>query len=177
MDQRSFMEKVNNPFRNPVSNQRYTKGLFFEQTLADKSTVVYTLKDVDHEGYPSLYRLYMELDDPTEWEVAQKLVDGWEHWEQLCSCTWFKPFIERWRKELELRMKSRALAKIKQEAKTGSKESFGANKYLLEKGWEPKEGSRNGRGRPSKDEIRKAAEAIAQTSSQLSEDYKRLGFQ
>ena len=74
-------------------------------------------------------------------------------------------------------MKSRALAKIKQEAKTGSKESFGANKYLLEKGWEPKEGSRNGRGRPSKDEIRKAAEAIAQTSSQLSEDYKRLGFQ
>lgn len=166
---------VNNKFRNPVSNQRFLKGLFFETTLADKSTVVYTLKDVDHEGYPSLYRLYMELDDPTEWKVSQELTDGWEHWEMLCNCTWFKPYVERWRKELYLRMQSQALHRIKTEAKTGSKESFGANKYLLEKGWEPK--ATNGRGRPSKEEIAKQAHEIARTDSQLSEDFKRLGLQ
>jgi hypothetical protein len=169
------MTEVNNRFRNPQTNQRYLRGLFFEQTDADKATVVYTLKDTPHEGYPSLYQLYMDLDDPTEWEVAQSLMDGWEHWEMLCKCTWFKPYIDRWRKELELRMKSKALARIKSEAKTGSKESFGANKYLLEKGWEPKEGS--SRGRPSKEEIKKAANEIARTSEQLTEDYKRLGFQ
>lgn len=164
-------------FRNPNTNQRYLKGLFFETTMADKSTVSYTLKDVDHEGFPSFYRLYMEIDDPTEWEVSQRLVDGWEHWEMLCGCTWFKPYIERWRKEQELRMKSRALAKIKTEAKTGSKEAFGANKYLLEKGWEPKEGSGRGRGRPSKEEIRKAADEFVKGNNQLSEDFKRLGLQ
>lgn len=168
------METVNK-FRNPASNQRLLRALFFEETGADKSTVLYTLKDVDHQGFPSLYRLYMELDDPTEWKVAQELMDGWEHWEILCNCTWFKPYIARWRKELELRMKSQALVRIKAEAKTGSKESFGANKYLLEKGWEPKSGS--SRGRPSKDEITKAANEIARADSQLSEDFKRLGLQ
>lgn len=178
---------VTNRFRNPVSNQRFLKALFFETTLADKSTVVYTLKDQDHSVedresgatrvYPSLYRLYMELDDPTEWKVAQELMDGWEHWEMLCNCNWFKPYVERWRKELHLRMQSQALVRIKSEAKTGSKESFGANKYLLERGWEPKEGSKHGRGRPSKDEIQKAAHELAKADNQLSEDFKRLGLQ
>lgn len=169
------MTEVKNRFRNPTTNQRFLKALFFEMTMADKSTVLYTLKDVDHMGYPSFYRLYMELDDPTEWEVAQQLTDGWEHWEMLCNCSWFKPYIERWRKELSLRMQSKALVRIKSEAKTGSRESFGANKYLLEKGWEPKD-PRNQRGRPSKDEIRKAAEDMVRVGDQLSEDYKRLGL-
>jgi hypothetical protein len=169
------MADVKKSFRHPVTNQRLLRALFFEETLADKSTVLYTLKDVDHEGFPSFYRLYMELDDPTEWKVSQELVDGWEHWEMLCKATWFKPFVERWRKELQLRMMSSALVRIKSEAKTGSKESFGANKYLLEKGWEPKE--TRGRGRPSKDEISKAANDIARADSQLSEDFKRLGLQ
>lgn len=153
-----------NKFR-ASNNTRLLKALFYEQTLSDKSSVVYTLKDVDHEGFPSLYRLYMEIDDPTEWEVSQRLVDGWEHWEMLCAATWFKPYIERWRKELELRMKSKALNRIRAEARTNSKESFNANKYVLEKGWEPKEGQKNGRGRPSKDEIKKAANEIAANES------------
>lgn len=168
------MEIVNNKFRNPASNQRLLRALFFEETGADKSTVLYTLKDIDHLGFPSFYRLYMELDDPTEWKVAQELTDGWEHWEMLCACTWFKPYVTRWRKELELRMKSQALHRIKTEAKTGSKESFGANKYLLEKGWEPKES--RGRGRPSKDEVSRAAHELARADNQLSEDFKRLGL-
>jgi len=170
------MSEVKNKFRHPTSNIRYLKGLFFETTGADKGTVLYTLKDVDHEGYPSLYRLYMELDDPTEWEVAQQLMDGWEHWEMLTNCTWFKPTVERWRKELQLRMMSKALVRIKSEAKTGSRESFGANKYLLEKGWVPKETTGHGRGRPTKDEIRKAADELARADNQLTEDYKRLGL-
>ena len=103
----------------------------------------------------------MELDDPTEWEVGQQLVDGWEHWEMLCACSWFKPYVERWRRELELRMKSKALARVKAEARTNSKESFMANRYLIEKGWEPKDGQKAGRGRPSKEEIKKAANEIA----------------
>lgn len=154
------------------TNTRYLKALFFEQTLADKATVVYTLKDVDHEGYPSLYRLYMETNDPTEWKFATTYLDGWEHWEMLCGCNWFKPFVERWRRELELRMKSEALSRIMREAKTSSKESFQANKYLLEKGWEPKETSR--RGRPSKAEVQEEAHRIASVNSRLNDDFERI---
>lgn len=170
----SSEQKGPNPFRHPTTNARHLKALFYEMTLADKAHVIYTLKDVDHKGLPSLYRLYMEMDDPTEWEVSQKLVDGWEHWEMLCNCTWFKPYIERWRKELELRMKSKALARIKSEAKTNSKESFMANRYLIEKGWEPKDSQKAGRGRPSKDEIRKAANEIASTQDRITGDFERI---
>lgn len=161
-------------FRSPINNNYLLRGLFFEMQGLDKGSVIYTLKDHDHEGCLSFYRLYMEIDDPTEWEVSQKLVDGWEHWEMLSNCTWFKPYIERWRKELELRFKSKALQKIRTEAKTGSKDSLAANKYLLEKGWEAKE--RQGRGRPSKDEIKRAADDMARVNVQVSKDYQRLGL-
>lgn len=155
-------------------NQRLLKGLFYEMTLADKSSVVYTLKDHDHEGFRSLYRLYMETNDPTEWRFATEFLDGWEHWELLCKTTWFQPYVSRWRKELELRLRSQALSRIMSESKTASKESFAANKYLLEKGWEPKDSGR--RGRPSKDEVSKAAREIASTNSRLEEDFERLNI-
>jgi hypothetical protein len=157
-------------FRNET-NSRYTKGLFYEQTLSDKSSVVYTLKDHDHQGYPSLYRLYMETNDPTEYRFATEHLDGWEHWEMLCSCTWFQPYVSRWRHELELRMKSEALARIMREARTNSKESFTANRYLLEKGWEPKKSQA---GRPTKDQVRQAAHDIASTQDRVSGDFERI---
>jgi len=149
-----------------------TKGIFYEELLADKSTCLYTLKDTDHMGYPSLYRLYMETNDPTEWKFATTHLGGWKHWEMLCDCTWFKPYVERWRRELELRMKSQALARIMAEAKTSNKESFSANKYLLEKGWEPKDSSK--RGRPSKDDIKQAAREELQMNNRISEDFDRI---
>jgi len=166
----SYPDNTDNPFRSSM-NRRLLKGLFYETTLADKSSVVYTLKDVDHEGYRSLYRLYMETNDPTEWAFATKYLDGFGHWELLCDTTWFRPYIQRWRRELDLRLKSQALSRIMSEAKTSSKESFAANKYLLEKGWEPKV---NARGRPSKDEIKRAANEIASSNSRLEEDFSRL---
>lgn len=166
---------MDNPYRNE-KNARYTKGLFFEMTLPEtRGSAIYTLKDWDHEVdgvvYKSLYRLYMETNDPTEWKFATSHLDGWEHWEILCETSWFRPLVERWRKELELRMKSQALARIMSEAKTGSKEAFTANKYLLEKGWEPKDTKR---GRPSKEEIRKEAKEVLNIQNRIDEDFNRL---
>lgn len=161
-----------NRFKND-SGALLLKGIFFETQMADKSSVVYTLKDRDHEGFPSLYRLYMEANDPTEYKFATTCLDGWEHWERLSACNWFKPYIEAWRRELEVRMKSQALQRIMSEAKTNSRESFNANKYLLEKGWEPKDGQSK-RGRPSKEEIK--AEAINQANLhfRLDSDFDRI---
>jgi len=164
------------PFRVAANNVRLMRSLFFETAGPDKQYVVYTLKDHDHVGYPSLYRLYMETNDPTEWEFAQKYVDGWDHWERLCESPFFQPYVQRWRKELELRMKSKALARIMAESKTSGKESFAANKYLLEKGWEPKDGQ-NKRGRPSKQEIAQAAKEQAQHLTRLDDDFERITLQ
>lgn len=162
------MDISKSKFRNN-SNTRYLKGLFYEMTLEDKSSVVYTLKDEDHLGYPSLKRIYLETNDPTEYIFATKHLDGLEHWEMLCNCSWFKPYVERWRKELDLKIKAEALSRILKEAKTNSKEAFQANRYILEKGWD-----KHTKGRPSKEDIAKAATEIVTSSSRIEEDYKRL---
>lgn len=168
---------MNPKFRNS-SNGRYLKGLFYEMTSADKSSVSYTLKDWDHtvDGivYPSLYRLYLEMEDLSEYDFANTHLDGWEHWEMLTSCNWFKPYADRWRKELSLKLKARALNRLKAEAASSSKNAFLANKYLLEKGFVDTQEGKPGRGRPSKDEIKKAAAEIAILDRRIDEDYERL---
>lgn len=163
-------------------NQRIIRGLFFEETLtSDKSTVLYTLKDRDHMGFPSLYRLYMALSDPLEHEFAETYFECWEHWEQLCECEWFKPLISRWRKELDLVIRSTALKMIREEAESGTANSYQANKLLLQGGWKGKEPldeeTGRKRGRPSKAEILKAADELARDSTQILKDAQRLGLQ
>ena len=155
-------------FKN-TSGGFYTKGLFFETTLADKSTVHYTLKDQDHQGYPSLFRLYMEESDPTEYRFAETHLASWAHWQALTACTWFKPYLRDWRHALELKIKSEALAEIMSLAKASGRDKLAANRFLIEKGWES-----SGKGRPSKDDIRKAAMDAVDFSSQISEDYSRI---
>lgn len=154
------------------TGQRLLRGLFFETTLADKTGVVYTLKDRPHMGYPSLYQLYMATDDPTEYIFATTHLESWDHWERLCKCSWFKPYISRWRRELELRTRARALAQIKAAATAGTRDSFQAQKFLVNSGWRSSEGPK--RGRPSKDEIATEANRIASDKLSLDEDLARI---
>lgn len=166
------MSHKDNPFTSSTGYQ-YTLGLFYETTLADKSTVVYTLKDRDHLGYPSLYRLYMECDDPTEYTFATTHLDNWKHWETLCGCSWFKEYVTRWRKELELRTKAAALARIKVLAASKGKEAFQADKFLVAGSWKDKPASRRA-GAPTKEEVRQEANRIATTEKDFSDDLLRI---
>lgn len=140
--------------------------------MADKSAVVYTLKDEDHLGYPSLRRLYLEAGDPTEFKFAETALDGWDHWVSLSECSFFRPYLSKWRSELELKIKSAALARIMAEAKTSSKNSFMANRYLVERAWESKGESKA--GRPSRAQIREAAHEQASYATRIDQDFERL---
>lgn len=161
-----------NPFR-IHTGQRLLRGLFYETTQLDKSSVVYTLKSRDHEGYPSLYRLYMEHDDPTEYSFAIACLDSWDHWETLCRCTWFKPYISAWRRELEIRTKAQALVQIKAKAKTGDKEAYQAQKFLISGGWKDRTQGK-GAGRPSTEDVRKEAQRMAQDHKDIDDDFERI---
>lgn len=159
-----------------TNRKRLLRGLFYEQTSSDKSTVMYTLKDEDHLGYPSLGRLYLEAHDPSEYTFAKTYLESWDHWVALTEATWFKPYLFRWRKELEMKIKAEALSLIVKESRnTNSKAQFAAARFLLERGWEPKEGQHS-RGRPSKTDIAKATNHILETDSRMKEDFKRLGI-
>lgn len=155
------------------TGQRKLRGLFFETTMSDKTGVVYTLKDRDHAGYPSLYRLYMETDDPTEYTFAVNNLDGWDHWETLLECNWFKPYINRWRRELEIRTKARALLKIKAVSESNGKEAYQAHKFLVSGGWKD-DTRRKGAGRPSKDEVKNAARQMAEEANSINDDLARV---
>lgn len=164
-------------FRN-ASGTRLYKAIFHEMVFGDKPYAQYTLKDYDHEyngnKYLSLYKLYMDMEDLTEYEFANTYLDGWEHWENLCECDWFKPYAARWRKELDLKIKARALKSIKVKALEDGRDGIDAMKYLLERKWEPKPVGKSGAGRPSKDEIKAKAQDLFDNELEILADRKRL---
>lgn len=151
-----------------------TRSLFFE-VAPDSDAAIYTLKDHDHtvrgKLFPSLYKLYMEEEDPTEYLFATKHLDSFKHWEMLCEATFFKNHVERWRKELNLKMTADNIQRIKVLAASEDRGALEAQKYIAEKKWLVKEPTR---GRPSKAEINKNLKEHMDHSSQVEEDYNRL---
>lgn len=163
-----------NKYKNSMG-RRYLRSLFYEEAPEDKTSVVYTLKRDDHLGYPSLYRLYMEVGDITEYKFACLHLDGWSHWKELCSSDWFKPYIAEWRDELETKIRSDALASIVSLSQASSNpNAFPANKYLLEALRSPAGASK--RGRPRGDEVRAEIKRQAALSGQIDDDAKRIGL-
>ena len=166
-------------FRNS-NNQLYTRRLFVEEsyTANDKTSVTYTLSDQDHpSGYPSLFKLYMEEADPTEFRFAERYLDSYDHWVLITETTWFKPYLERWRATLEQKLRSQAVDKVMQVAQDDThKSQFEAVKILLNCGWKSKEPryTDKGRGRPSKVEIKNALDSRVSEEEELSRELKRL---
>lgn len=150
-----------------------TSGLFYE-TSDNPQTVLYSLKDKDHEGYPSLYRLYLEEEDMTEFMFATKYFENFPMWENLCATKWFQTYILRWRKELELKIRARALKEVQKVASSKDhKAAYEANKFLLNSAW--KNTSESKRGRPTKEDIRQEAERLAQDQHRLEQDAQLIG--
>ncbi len=149
----------------------FINDLFYE-TAMNKDNVLFTLKLQDHMGYPSLYRLYMESDDPTEYQFAVKHLDGWQHWKRLASSPILRDHVAEWREELEIRTRSEALAGILITAAGETKESFQAQKYITDGNYLGKEPAK--RGRPSKKEIGERANEIASESKRIESEYLRL---
>lgn len=158
-------------FKN-ASGAFYLQALFYETTGADKSTVLFTLKDRDHEGFPSLHRLYLDCNDPTEHRFAVTHLDGWAHWERLCECPWFSPYLDQMRKELDLRIKSQALSRIISIAQSGAKEALTANRFLIET--DLRSASQERRGRPKKNNKAVEARKLSELKDLITEDAKRL---
>lgn len=160
-----------NRFKN-TNGQHYLLALFFETaTDSERANVVYTLKLEDHNGLPSLHRLYIECDDPTEYTFAKKYFDGWAHWKKLIACSWFKPYLEAMREELEIKMKADALNNIRYKAMENGKDGVTANKYLIEKGYVDKNDTR---GRPSKETIKREADKLFKDKEDVIQDWNRL---
>lgn len=125
-----------------------TQSLFLEIGYSDFA--VYTLKEYDHEyngkTYPSLKKLYLKEEDPTEYVFAEKHLLGWQHWKRLCENKLIRKHVDEWREELELKIRSQAI-KDMMNLCASENGNFSAAKFLADRGWE-----KRAAGRPSKAE-------------------------
>jgi hypothetical protein len=112
------------------------------------------------------------LGDLTEIEFARTYFDGWEHWQMICALSWFKPYLARWRQELELQVKAKALNEIIAVSKNKDhKSSYEANKWLIAGHWKE---DKKGAGRPSKEEIKRQAQELFLSKADTEDDLKRV---
>lgn len=151
-----------------------TKGLFREMNETKGIKAIYTLSDEPKEGFISAREVYLNANDPSEYQVALDMVGSWEHWKRLCECDWFMEHVIKWREELELKLRSSALKAIVNQSVKDGKEAVSAAKYIVEGGWK---GVGNKRGRPSKEEVKREARIQAELSSELEDTMRRLGIQ
>jgi hypothetical protein len=167
-----------NKFKNEVG-AHLLKPIFFEYDNSEHNYTIYTLKDRDHtwqgKVYPSLRKIYVEMEDPTEYDFACQHLDGWMHWKKLSESSFFQEYLKEWREELEVRMRAKALNRIKTRAASADKDSFAADKILLAGGWKTTEDKQKV-GRPSKEKIQQEAEKLFSAATEFDEDFKRLNI-
>lgn len=157
-----------------TSGRFRTQSLFVEHTN-DSYPTFFTLKKRDNKGKMSLYRKYMEIGDPTEYQVAIQLFGSWDHWQALMRAKWFMVHLIGWRKELKNRMESERYHDMLVRSAQAGPQGIQATKWLAERyGGTAKQ--QNKRGRPSKEE--KAAHLVQSTreAEDTASDLKRLGI-
>lgn len=121
-----------------------TQSLFLEFGY-NTDYALFTLNDEDKtyqdKTYFSLKRLYLDVGDPSEYQFARQCLLNWRHWKRITENKLFIPYLEEWREELEVQLRSEGIISVMEQ----SENNFQAAKWLADKGWDKK-----GVGRPSK---------------------------
>lgn len=157
------------------SGTHLLKPIFYELDEQGRPNAQYSLKphDSTFEGvvYPSLRRLYVELEDPTEYLFAETYLDGWSHWKKLSAASFFQEYLTEMREELDVRLRAKALVRIRRRAEESSKDGLSADKILLSGGWKAGESKV---GRPTKEKIKQEAERLTKERTVFDEDFDRI---
>lgn len=150
-----------------------TQGLFLELGY-DTRYAVFTLNDEDKEYndkiYPSLKALYMQCDDPTEYEFAKKHLLGWKHWQRMNANVILREYFDEWREEFEVKTRSEAIRSIV-DLTASESPNFQAAKWLADKGWDKRSA-----GRPSKQEADREKRIKDKLNNEFGEDIDRMNI-
>lgn len=140
-----------------------------KEQLAAGIKPVYSL--VGDPALPDLHAIYMQCEDPTEYDFAMEAWGSWEHHEHMiASCKWFMDYLTKWRSELQVQMKSQAIKALMKVATTDGNRGITAAKYISDFGWEKKA------GRPTKAQTEKNKKEKAAVAEETAADAKRLGL-
>lgn len=149
-----------------------TRQIFFETSTPPRDFALYSLSDEDKESggklYPSIRRLYVEMEDESEYQFAVTYFGNYSHWKAICKCNWFIPHLEEMREELQAKVAAKSLLSLRAKRDEGD---VSASKYLLEKKWDSR---KDPVGRPSKQRIQEEAQKIVSSKSDYQDDLDRL---
>jgi hypothetical protein len=159
---------------------RYRTLSLFKETIQPMTkrqgyTPCFTLTPEDKDELPSLHRLFVEAEDPTEYKFALEVLGSWTQWQMLKECTWFKPYYETWRRELDTRLRSKGVGILKDIASSDKPSSAQAAKWLAEGGWVTDKKVAAKKGRPSKEDVDNELRRMAEAQSELNDDALRVG--
>lgn len=156
-----------------------TKSLFYELSYEDPSHALFTTKEHNIEAhgrhYVSLHKLFVSMvpNDPTEYEFAMEVFGSWDVWEKISGSPQVAAHVNKWRREVAVKVKSKAIKAIAEEVENNGRSSFSAAKLLLEKGWLDKDNASQAKRKlAAKEQEEEEKEAL----SLLSQDAKRLGI-
>jgi hypothetical protein len=161
VDKAAFLDSAGKPM---------TQILFLELGYAEQA--VYSLKEQHYiykgKLYPSLKQLYLDMADPTEYNFANTYLLNWRHWCRIYENKRFKPYIDEWREELDLKLKYQAHREMMMlvESEGGN---YSAAKWLADRGWDKK-----GAGRPSKADKERSLRIHEKISEDFQADVIRL---
>ena len=149
-----------------------TQSLYLETNRSALEPIM-TLKECDweHKGkmLPSLHRMYMECNDPTEYKVAIEVFGSWKAWQRQLGNEAIMSYVAEWREELEVAIRSTAVSAMVQVSATEGSKGTAASKYLADKGWAKRKA-----GAPSKEEVEGEKKKHAEVGNHLNEDAKRI---
>lgn len=146
------MSDIKVPFKYDSAGRRPSKSLFEDGT--------YNIEE--------FHDVFLELEDPTEYKPALQLCGSWREWNRL-KRDWpqFNAYIEEWKAELDVKLQSRAVDKVKT---LMDSDNYQAAKFISEGGWN----KRAGAGRPSKAERSRAAKEIASQAAETKAEEDRI---
>lgn len=150
-----------------------TQSLFLETSYADPEYAQYTLKPRDHvykgKTLPSIKRLFLEMEDPTEYMFAQKYFLDWDHWQQIKKNKLIAQHMKGWQEELEIRCRALGVRSMFDLALDGEKPNYQAAQFLAKGGWSDRPA-----GRPSKEAVERETKIQARIKEEFGDDLMRL---
>lgn len=111
--------------------------------------------------------VYLDAADPTEYESAMRLIGDYDHWLLIRNHPRIKPTIDKWAKEVEVKLRSQMIMQMASHAKKPN--GAAAAKWLAEGAFM----KRVLKNKVDKEEEAEMAEEIA---NRVSDDMERLGM-
>ena len=159
------------------SNGRYrTQSLFFDKRVdGHNAYFTFSRRDrLDPEGniaYISLYKIYMGMTDPTEYQFAMAVFDSWDQWMKIANNKLLSKSlgIPKWRDELQVKIRSLGITANIDAALEGDTSSA---KWLAEHKWKGKRKA----GAPTKAERAQSDSIDRAIDAETNDELTRLGI-